>query len=50
MRSEIRIGAQSATTLYPTPLGFVPLDPLPPLPLPAVQQDVDVFVPCELLQ
>jgi hypothetical protein len=50
MRSEIRVVAQSAATVSPAPLGFVPLDPLPSFHLPPVEEDLDLFVPRELLQ
>ncbi len=50
MISKISIGARSAATGCPTPVGLVLLDPLPPLPLPPVQEDLDLFVPRELLQ
>ncbi len=47
---EISIGGDSATTVCPTPLGLTPLDLLPPLPLPSVQEDLHLFVLRELLQ
>ncbi len=50
MRSEIRVVAQPAATVCPTPLATAPLELLSPLPLPPIKQDLDVFVPRELLQ
>ncbi len=50
MRSEIRVSTQLATTVCPTPLATAPLELLSPLPLPPIKQDLDVFVPRELLQ